>query len=190
MDTEMKQLPEVARTLGVTVDQCRYWLSLLGITISHKGRVRIIAPDVVDLLAKVADLVKNGVAPKEACLTVKSAPVDAQVFPIASPVTGLPVNEISALKGQLDGIKEALMMLADQNRNLHGEISALREENRVIREALAPPPIPAAFLEPAPAVQAWQPPAVTADPLAGAGLLKRFWVKLVHPERLRRQAEN
>lgn len=192
MDSEMKELPEVARGLGVTVDQCRYWLNLLGITIGHRGRVRVVAPDVADMLAKVAELVKDGVSPKDAVTAVKSAPTDAELLPVtSSPVTGM-----AMFKGQLEGIKDALLMLAKQNDGLHAEVAELRNDNKTLRDqmALLVPPkqdekIFEALNRPPEPVNVWK-PEPKADPLEGAGILTRAWTHLVHPEKLRRHTEN
>lgn len=192
MDSEMKELPEVARGLGVTVDQCRYWLNLLGITIGHRGRVRVVAPDVAEMLAKVAELVKDGVSPKDAVTAVKSAPTDATLLP----VTGSPVGGMAVFKGQLEGIKDALLMLAKQNDSLHAEVAELRNDNKALRDQMAllmPPKQDEKLFEvlnrsPEP-VKVWS-PVTKADPLEGAGLLARAWAHLVHPEKLRRHTEN
>lgn len=192
MDSEMKELPEVARGLGVTVDQCRYWLNLLGITIGHRGRVRVVAPDVADMLAKVAEMVKEGVSPKDAVTAVKAAPTDAALVP----VTGSPVAGFAALKGQLDGIKEALMILADQNQGLRSEVAELRNDNKTLRDQmtlLMPPKQDEKLFEvlnrPPEPVKVWS-PVTKPDPLEGAGILARAWAFLVQPETLRRHAED
>lgn len=50
-------------------------------------------------------------------------------------------------------------------------------------------PIPEILTRPAPPVQPWTPPA-GKNPAENMGLLERFWTGIVHPERLRRHAEN
>lgn len=50
--------------------------------------------------------------------------------------------------------------------------------------------IPDNLNDPPAPVQVWHPTSASSDPLEGAGLLERVWVKLVHPERLRRHSEN
>ena len=68
--------------------------------------------------------------------------------------------------------------------------SALAIEMKV--NALLPKPAdpdPDVFTAPPKPVQPWNPPP-TQDPTKGMGLLKRFWVEITHPERLRRTTEN
>lgn len=50
-------------------------------------------------------------------------------------------------------------------------------------------PIPEILTRPAPPVRPWTPPA-GKSPAENMGLLERFWTGIVHPERLRRHAEN
>jgi len=177
MESAFRQLPSVARKLGVTVDQCRYWLSLLGITISHQGRVRIIHEDVVELLGKVAELVKTGTAPRNACMAVKREIGDADILPKDLSVTSAETLDINK---QLEGIKKALLLIVEQNKKTQDEVGSLRQENQLLRLQLSPP------MEPERKIIPWQPAAPGIDPLAGRSWLKRFWVELTKPERMRR----
>lgn len=179
METAFKQLPEVARLLGVTVDQCRYWLTLLGIVISHQGRVRVIPEDVVETLGKVAGLVKAGASPKDACMAVRSEPSDAQILPVTLPVTGSPIGELVNFRGQLEDIKKVMLLMAEQNQKTQEEVRALRQENQVLRAYLMPPP------EPATPVIPWK-PELARDPLEGMTWFQKTYVKLFEPQKMRR----
>lgn len=179
METAFKQLPEVARLLGVTVDQCRYWLTLLGIVISHQGRVRVIPEDVVETLGKVAELVKAGASPKDACMAVKGQPTDAQILPVTLPVTGSPIGELVNFRGQLEEIKKVMLLMAEQNQKTQEEVRALRQENHALRAYLMPPP------EPVTPVIPWK-PEPAKDPLEGMTWYQKTYVKLFEPQKLRR----
>ena len=50
-------------------------------------------------------------------------------------------------------------------------------------------PVPEILTKPATPIRPWSPPPAK-DPGEGMGFLKRFWVQIIHPERLRRTAEN
>ena len=179
MNTEVRQLPDVARSLRVTVDQCRYWLALLGITVSHKGRVRVISEDVFEQLAKVAELVKAGVTPKESVSAIKGAPVEGNVLPVISPVTSSPVGELVNFKGELEEIKKVLMLMAEQNQKLQTEVSFLRKDNNVLRCFLMPPSI---ITKP---VIPWK-PEKPENPLEGLSWLRKAYVKVFEPWKMRR----
>jgi len=67
--------------------------------------------------------------------------------------------------------------------------SALAIEEKINSLAYKPEPeIMEILNRPTPQVQIWQPPASKPDPLEGLGPIKRAWVKLVHPEMMRRNA--
>jgi len=179
METAFKQLPEVARILGVTVDQCRYWLTLLGIMISHQGRVRVIPEDVVETLGKVAELVKSGIAPKSACMAVRGQPTDAKFLPVTLPVTGSPIGELMNFRGQLEEIKNVMILMAEQSQKTQVEVMELRQENRALRAFLMPPQDP-----PKPIIP-WK-PKPAKEPLEGMAWYQKAYVKIAEPWRLRR----
>ncbi len=67
--------------------------------------------------------------------------------------------------------------------------SALAIEEKINALAYKPEPeIMEILNRPTPPIQTWQPPASKPDPLEGLGPIKRAWVKLVHPEMMRRNA--
>lgn len=178
METAFKQLPEVARALGVTVDQCRYWLTLLGIVISHQGRVRVVPEDVVETLGKVAGLVKAGAAPKNACMAVRGEIEEAKILPVNLPVTSSPIGEMINFRGQLDEIKKVMLMMAEQNQKTQEEVKALRQENQALRAFLMPPQDP-----PKPVIP-WK-PEPAKDPLEGMNWFQKTYVKVFEPQKLR-----
>lgn len=181
MGAAFKQLPEVARILGVTVDQCRYWLTLLGIVISHQGRVRVIPEDVVETLGKVAELVKTGIAPKSACMAVRSEVTEAQILPVNLPVTSSPIGEMVNFRGQLEEIKKVMLLMAEQSQKTQEEVKALRQENNALRAYLMPPPVTVKSITP------WKyEPA--KDPLEGMPWYRRAWVEYFEPWKMRRYA--
>lgn len=179
METVFKQLPEVARLLGVTVDQCRYWLTLLGIVISHQGRVRVISEDVVETLGKVAALVKTGIAPKSACMAVRSEITEGQIVPVNLPVTSSPIAELINFKGQLEEIKNVMLLMAEQSQKTQVEVMALRKENQALKAFLMPPS------EPTKPVTPWK-PEPAKDPLEGMSWYQKAYVKIAEPWRMRR----
>ena len=110
--------------------------------------------------------------------TINPAPPVTVPVPVPMPA---PVD-LSPVVNRLDSMEKAFLVMAE-------EIRGLKQENAALRMRLEPPPMPAEFTKPPAPVQVWT-PAVKPDPLEGAGFLARAWAHLVHPERLRRTAEN
>lgn len=185
-------LPEAAENVGATVDQLRYWISLLGIESTRRGKCRYVAEDDVSRLRGMASMVQNGTAPKEAAAIAREKPTEAVV--IVEPVAQPPAL--------MNDLQRALVLLADENRQIKQtmgaileEVKAVRTENAALRGqvALLMPPKRDELFEvlnrPAEPVKVWK-PEPKADPLEGAGILTRAWAHLVHPEKLRRHTEN
>jgi len=186
-------LPEAAENVGATVDQLRYWISLLGIESTRRGKCRYVAEEDVSRLRGMASMVQNGTAPKEAAAIAREKPTEAVV--IVEPAAQPPAL--------MNDLQRALVLLADENRQIKQtmgaileEVKAVRTENAALRGQVAllmPPKQDEKIFEvlnrPPEPVQVWKPER-KADPLEGAGLLAWAWTHLVHPERLRRHAEN
>jgi len=111
MNAELKPLPEIARTVAVTVDQARYWLSLLGITPARQGKVRMVPATAAVLLASVARMVTDGVAPGEACRRVIASPTEAPTSIAVANPDNLPVPA-----GRVDQLERAIMALVESHR--------------------------------------------------------------------------
>lgn len=107
-------------------------------------------------------------------------PVPAVTVPVPVPMPA-PVD-LAPVVNRLDSIEKAFLVMVEEIRNL-------KQENAALRLRLEPPPLPAEFSKPPEPVKAWA-PTPKADPLEGAGIFARAWAHLVHPERLRRHAEN
>lgn len=107
-------------------------------------------------------------------------PPPAIAFPVPAPMPA-PVD-LAPVVNRLELMERALYVMVE-------EIKGLKQENAALRLRLEPPPLPPEFNKPPEPVQVWK-PEPKADPLEGAGLLARAWTHLVHPERLRRHAEN
>lgn len=192
MEIKMDQeytLPEAAKSIGATVDQLRYWISLMDIESTRRGKCRYLAEEAVSRLRGMANLVKGGTAPKEAAALAREQPTEAVV--ISAPVSEPPAT--------INDFQRIMVLLAEENRQIKqtmstilDEVKAVRSENAALRDqvnkVLLPPPLPATFHEPPKPVNVWNPPEPSPDPLEGAGIFTRTWVYLVQPEKLRRCA--
>ena len=190
MDREYT-LPEAAENVGATVDQLRYWITLMEIESTRRGKCRYIAEEAVSRLRGMAAMVKGGTPPKEAAVLAREGPTEAVVVPIPAAEPPALVNEF----------KRALVLLAEENRQIKQtmgaileEVKAVRGENASLRDQMAllmPPKQDEKMLEiltrqPEP-VQAWSPEPKT-DPLKGLAWYQRLWVQAFEPWRMRKYA--
>ena len=186
-------LPEAAESVGASVDQLRYWITLMEIESTRRGKCRYLAEEDVSRLRGMAAMVKGGTSPKEAAAIAREKLTEAVVITT-------PAAEPPAI---MNDLQRALVLLAEENRQIKqtmgailDEVKASRSENAALRGQMALLMAPKQddklfeiLNRPADPVKAWS-PASRPDPLEGAGLLKRAWAHLVHPEKLRRHAEN
>lgn len=186
-------LPEAAENVGATVDQLRYWVSLMEIESTRRGKCRFIAEEDVSRLRGMAAMVKGGTPPKEAAALSREKAVEAVIIP----------ETVAQPPALINDFQRALVLLAEENRAIKQtmgaileEVKAVRSENAELRGQVAllmPPKQDEKIIEimnrPPEPVIVWQ-PTPKADPLEGAGFLARAWAHLVSPEKLRRHAEN
>jgi len=185
-------LPEAAEKIGATVDQLRYWISLMEIESTRRGKCRYLAEEDVSRLHAMAELVQGGAAPKDAAAQVRTSPISAAI------VIPQPENDV------VGELKKAFLLMVEENRQMKlamntvlEEVKAIRAENGELRGQVAMLlPAPKAedeellrkLNEPPRPIAVWKPEPVNNDPLEGLGMIRRTWVKLVHPEMMRRKA--
>ena len=192
MNTEYVKLTEAARKLAMHPDTLRYWVKLLDAVTIKRGHSVYLMAETLGVLAFMAKLIADGVPAGEAATRAKTE-APTEVTAIAVRPAEPPAVEMDELKARITGMERAMLSMAETFKTevsgLRGEVSRLAETNQALQRRLEPPPVPAAFLEPSKPVRPWNPPPAK-DPTEGMGLLKRFWVEIAHPERLRRSAEN
>lgn len=145
MDKITIPLREVAREAGISADQAKYWVRLLGISPKVHGRVGYLESDEAANIQKMAHLVKEGANPKNAAEKIKG------------PATAVALVPQPQKNDDLDEIRKALMLLVEsnravteENRLMREEIRSLRQESLVFQKLLTPPPIPVKPKLPAP----------------------------------------
>lgn len=175
---DLKKLHELASENEVTVDQVRYWITLLGAKTTRKGKHSLVNLETVSQVHDMASMVKNGVSPKEAAEKHKKISTEIIVSPPSE-------------DAHLEGIKKALMLLVETNKAMaeelkagrqesaaiRAEVAAIRQENNALRARLLPP-------EPVKVIQPWQ-PEMLKNPLEGMTWLQRAYVQIVEPWRMR-----
>ena len=77
---DLKKLHELASENEVTVDQVRYWITLLGAKTTRKGKHCLVNAETVSQVHEMASMIKNGVTPKEAAEKHKKIPSEIAVF--------------------------------------------------------------------------------------------------------------
>jgi len=169
-DTIMIKLTDV--TESATVDQLKYWCKLLDVQPKIISRAAHVTTEQCEMIKKMADLISQGVKPKEAAgLLVNNA------------VTISPVNggeREQELVSRIESLEKAVMLLVEQNKRLTATIEMQNEaQNRkleAIQMRLEPPKV-----EP-PEVKAWE-PAPKKKPQYS--FLQKFWYELIDPVKLR-----
>jgi len=201
MDAGWIAFPEASRKANTTPDRAKYWIQLLGINTIKEGRTRYMPVDCLPQLEVMSNLVENGMAPAEAAEQAKNT---VSVIPGTEPP--IPGNRELAEVGaqswhdRIQGLEKAVLVMADalktesqslrqENQALRADVARLIESNQAMRLSLEPPPLPAELREPPKPVQVWSPPRVI-DPGQGMGFIRRAWLELVNPARLRRHLES
>jgi len=181
-------LRDVARKANITPAQAKYWVKLLGVVLVMKGRVGFLDEETSDRLLRMAGLVDGGMSPKAAAFEISGVVHERDLVPVEAIGQG----GVDELKDRLDRLEEknglverALVLLAEENRALRGEMARLVESNQALQLRLTPPPLPAEFNAPAKPVKAWA-PSKLKDPAREMGFLRRVWVQFTQPEKLRR----
>jgi hypothetical protein len=97
-------------------------------------------------------------------------------------------NLISCQAEERQRTDSIIMKLAHDLEDTRRSALAIEMKVNTLLEKPADP-IPEILARPAPPVRPWTPPK-GKSPAENMGLLERFWTGIVHPERLRRHAEN
>lgn len=128
-----RPLQEVAKALGVTDNQVRYWLKIMGEQPLREGKLRFVNPETESRIQEMVGLIRQGTPPKEAAAKVKVSPTDTAIIP-------------QEKDDPLEEVRKVLLLLVEENRQMKGhlvnmgkEVSALREENSSLRGLLQPP---------------------------------------------------
>ena len=191
MNTEYVKLTEAARKLATHPDTVRYWVKLLDALTIKRGHSCYLLAETFATLAFMAKLIADGIPAGEAASRAKvEAPAEVTTLMVRP---AEPPAEVDELKSRILGLERAMITMAETFKTevtgLRGEVARLTESSQALQLRLEPPPFPTSFDEPPKPVKAWSPPQ-PQDPAKGMGYLKRFWVELRHPERLRQNLEN
>ncbi len=132
---EMRTLVDVARELGVTADQLRYWVKLAGVDAPRHGRERMLSAAAVDTLGAMAALVAEGVTPGEAARRVGG--VASVVADFASVSTPAP-SQAPAPAVRIEQLERAIMALVEAHRQAtekaRADVTLLLEAQRLADE--------------------------------------------------------
>ncbi|MBF0548892.1 MAG: MerR family transcriptional regulator [Candidatus Riflebacteria bacterium] len=179
---DQKTLQEVSKDIGISTDKARYWLSLLEVPTEKKGRVIYLPIESIEKLSSMTCLVEEGFSPGEAAKRCKNTDVIVPVK-ITPEIKQL---DMMPFFNRMEALEKAIMLLAEDNRDLKKDVSRLVEQNcklqqetTSIRLQLTPP------ITQIRKVQPWQPEQVK-DPLAGMSLFQRILVRFFRPEQMRR----
>lgn len=188
--TQEYSLPEAAENVGATVDQLRYWITLMKIESTRRGKCRFVAEEDVSLLREMTAIVKSGTPPKDAAVIARKRPTEAVVIPVSAAEPLAIINDF----------QRTLLLLAEDNRQIKQtmgaileEVKAVRNENAALRgqvTLLMPPKQDGKLLEvlnrlPEP-VKIWN-PEPKADPLESFAWYQRVWVEWFEPWKMRQQ---
>lgn len=137
-----KTLQEVSKSLGISTDKTRYWLSLLGMPQEKRGRVVFLPDETAAKLSELARLVSEGFQPGEAAKRARDSALMIPVNVTQSAAT----FDVAPFLGKMEAMEKAVMLLAEsnksiveENRRLVEEIRFLRQDNEGIRKLLSPP---------------------------------------------------
>ena len=114
MDRITVPLREIAREAGISADQAKYWVKLLGISPNIHGRIGYLDADESEKVKAMARLVVTGDNPKEAAAKVKGSVTDTAIIP-------------QTKNDPLEEIRKVLMLLVEENRALRVEVSAMQK---------------------------------------------------------------
>jgi len=196
MNTEYVKLTEAARKLVMHADTVRYWVKLLDVVTIKQGHTCYITVETLGVLSVMARLVGEGIPAGEAAVKAKSETPAETTVPTIRPV-GPVAGEVVELKNRLQGLEHVILSMAETFKTevsgLRADIARLTEVNQGLQQRLEAPKAEDEELlrklnEPPRPIAVWKPEPVSNDPLEGLGMIRRTWVKLVHPEMMRRKA--
>jgi hypothetical protein len=178
----MNKIPliDLAKKLSITPTQCRYWSKLCGIEIEKSGRISYLPESAERLLSAMSTAINGGLSP-----SVASNEVMATHAPVESPA---PIctqdNEKSAAR--ITELEKAVLLLAEsnqaiikQNQDLITQVKELAA--KISHQSMKLDRISAKLPPPAPIKQPEQP----KKPVVKVPLLKRLWLELFDPVKLR-----
>lgn len=130
-----KTLQEVSKSLGISTDKARYWLSLLDMPQEKRGRVVFLPDETVAKLSEMARQVAEGFQPGEAAKRAKDTAVMVPVntTPSANSL------DMGCFMGKMDSMEKAVMLLVESHKTLAEENRALRSEVSLLRGLLPAP---------------------------------------------------
>lgn len=166
-----KPLLEISREMQVSPDRVRYWAKLIEADIKKQGHTCFLSSEVVNQIAAMDNLIKNGLSPKEASRRIKKTEniKSMELQPnITQPVT----VDLSPILMKLESMEKGMMFMAEK-------IAGLEKENRSLRFQLMP------SQESITPVIPWQ-PETAKDPLEGMTWFQQVYVKMFEPQKLRR----
>jgi len=175
MSKEKTSYQEAITTLGITQDRFRYLLKNFGDKIKSisQGKERFILSPGIELLMEAIAIINTGISPREAVSQVATKHQTALVL--------VPQEEVKK-DLRFEGLEKAMLMMAEEVKASRQEMLSLRSEVSCLRNQLAPPPQNLLPVIP------WK-PRPKPDPLGGVNYLKRFWIRMFHPEQMRRWEE-
>ena len=135
-------------------------------------------------MVTMAKMVAEGKTPQQASAILKTAPAvkPEPLSPVHSENSQI-LAEVLEMKNVIIAVVGELKASRQESSLLRDQVGRLVDENRSLRLALLPPP------EATRKVIPWHPDQ-RPDPAEGMGILRRAWVELTQPERLRRNVGN
>lgn len=125
---QFTQLRELARQVGITPDQGKYWVKLLGIIPTIQGKAGFLNHEDSNLFREMAGVVKAGNTPKDAAVIARQGKPGNQVTQ-----SGKPENLPAPVAVQLSDVKNALLLLVEEHRQMKTFLATLSEENRSLK---------------------------------------------------------
>jgi len=177
-DGTMKKLSvtDAATLIGISRDKIRYWMKLLGLEITKKGRVSYISPGAEKLLLAMANSVSSGLAPSVAAkevLHIHSVP-ESQQSEMQTMNNSLVIDRIQSLE-------KAVMLLVEQNKILSAtnaeQSKLLNKRLDRIEFKIAPPQT-----QKTKQIKVWKPTEPTRPKYS---TLQRIWYEVTNPQKLR-----
>lgn len=155
-----------------TIDQVKYWCKLLDIQPKIVARAAHVTSEQCETIKKMADLIEQGVKPKEAAAIL----VDNAVT--VSP--GENRNQNPEMCNRIESLEKAVMLLVEQNKRLAATIEMQNDfQNKkleAIQLRLEPQKIEVRNFKP------WEPAPKKQQHFS---ILQKLWYELIDPVKLR-----